>query len=96
MLGFIKRISREPVERLQDNFIRYAVCRVPWRVWPLLTYDAKCLLIGLEILSDTIIVAKALFVRDILAGRVDCVNLALMLIFSLPESVLQGKAFKLP
>jgi hypothetical protein len=38
MLGFIKRNSRdfrERLERVQHNFIRYAVRRLPWRVWPL-------------------------------------------------------------
>jgi hypothetical protein len=50
-------------------------------VWPLPAYDAICLLIGLEVLSDRIIVAIALFARDILAGRVDCADLLLMLRF---------------
>jgi hypothetical protein len=45
------------------------------------TYDARCLLIGLEELSDRRIVASALFARDILVGRVDCADLALMLRF---------------
>jgi hypothetical protein len=50
-------------------------------VWPLPAYDARCLLIGLEVLSDRRIVASALFARDILVGRVDCPDLALMLRF---------------
>jgi hypothetical protein len=54
---------------------------MPWKVWPLPAYDAKCLLIGLEVLSDTRIVASALFARDILVGKVDCVDLAPMLRF---------------
>jgi hypothetical protein len=66
---------------MQHNFIRYAVRRLPWRVWPLPAYDARCLLIGLEVLSDRRIVASAIFARDILVGRVDCVDLALMLRF---------------
>jgi hypothetical protein len=44
-------------------------------------YDARCLLIGLEVLSDRRIVASALFARNILVGRVDCPDLALMLRF---------------
>jgi hypothetical protein len=44
-------------------------------------YDTRCLLIGLEVLFDRIIVASALFARDILVGRVDCADLALMLRF---------------
>jgi hypothetical protein len=50
-------------------------------VWPLPAYDAKCLLISREELSDRRIVASALFARDILVGRVDCADLALMLRF---------------
>jgi hypothetical protein len=49
---------------------------VPWR-----TYDARCLLIGLEVLFDRRIVASVLFVRDILVGRIDCADLALLLRF---------------
>jgi hypothetical protein len=63
------------------NFIRYAVLRLPWRVWPLPAYDARFLLIGLEVLSDRRIVASTLFARKILAGRVDCADLVLMLRF---------------
>jgi hypothetical protein len=66
---------------VQYNFIRYAVRRMPWRVWPLPAYDARCLIIGLEVLSDRRIFTSALFALDILAGRIDCVNLALMLRF---------------
>jgi hypothetical protein len=62
----------ERLKPVQHNFIRYAVRRLPWRVWPLPAYDARCLLIGLEVLSDRRIVASALFERYILAGRVDC------------------------
>jgi hypothetical protein len=50
-------------------------------VWPLRAYDARSLLIGLEVLSDRRIVASALFARDILVGRVHCPDLALMLRF---------------
>jgi hypothetical protein len=73
-------VHSEQLERVQHNFIRYAVRRLPWRVWPLPAYDARCLLIGLEVLSDRrIATSSALFARDILVGRVDCPVLALML-----------------
>jgi hypothetical protein len=57
------------------------VSRLPWSVWPLPAYDARCLLIGLEVLSDRKNVTSALFAWDILVGRVDCVDLAFMLRF---------------
>jgi hypothetical protein len=69
----------ERLKRMQLNFIRYALRRLPFRVWPLPTCDSRCLLIGLEVHSDRRIVASALFARDILVGRVDCADLALML-----------------
>jgi hypothetical protein len=74
-------VHSERLERVHHNFIRYAVRRLPWIVWPLLAYDARCLLIGLEVLSHRRIVDSALFARDILVGRVDCPDLALMLRF---------------
>jgi hypothetical protein len=74
-------VNSEQLERVQHNVIRYAVRRLPWRVWPLPAYDARCLLIGLEVLSDRRIVDSSLFARDILFGRVDCADLALMLRF---------------
>jgi hypothetical protein len=72
-------VHSERLERVQHNFIRYAVRRLPWGVWP--AYDARCLLIGIEVLSDRRIVASFLFARDILVGRVDYADLALMLRF---------------
>jgi hypothetical protein len=42
-------------------------------VWPLPAYDAKVL----EVLSDN----SALFAREILIGKVDCADLALVLRF---------------
>jgi hypothetical protein len=75
-------VHSERLERRHHNFIRYVLMRrLPWRVWPLPAYDARCLLIGLEVLSDRRIVASALFAGDILVGRVDSVDLALMLQF---------------
>jgi hypothetical protein len=75
-------VHSERLERVQHNFIRYAVRRLPCIVWPLPAYDARCLLMGLEVLSDKrIIVASTLFARDILVGRVIFADLALMLRF---------------
>jgi hypothetical protein len=74
-------VHSERLARVQHNFIRIAVRRLPWRVWPLPACDARRLLIGLEVLFDMKINASALFARDILVGRVDCADLALMLRF---------------
>jgi hypothetical protein len=45
-------------------------------------YDASCLLIGLDVLFDRRIVTSALFARDILVGRVDFADVALMVRFN--------------
>jgi hypothetical protein len=71
----------ERLERVQQNLIRYAVRLLPWRVWPLPAYGAICLLIGLEVLSHSRIVASAIFARDILVDKVDYVDLDLLLRF---------------
>jgi hypothetical protein len=74
-------VHSKRLERVQHNFIRYAVPRLPWRVWPFPAYGAICLLIGLEVLSDSRIVASAIFARDILVDKVDYVDLDLLLRF---------------
>jgi hypothetical protein len=40
-----------------------------WTTQPLLSYESRCLLLGLEVLSDRRKIAAALFVRDILCVR---------------------------
>jgi hypothetical protein len=50
-------VHSERLERIQHNFNRYAVRRLPWRLLLLPDYDASCLLIGL----DRRIVTSALF-----------------------------------
>jgi hypothetical protein len=42
-------------------------------------YDARCLLIGFEVLSERRIVAGALFAREILVGKVVWADLALLI-----------------
>jgi hypothetical protein len=57
-------------------------------VWPSPAYDVRCLLIGFDVLSDKRIVASVFFAWDILVGRVDCADLALIQRF---EEVLYSK-----
>jgi hypothetical protein len=63
MLGFIKRIKRcmwllsascvwSRIERIQHNFIRFALRGLCWTTQPLPLYESRCLLLGLEVLSD--------------------------------------------
>jgi hypothetical protein len=86
MLGFIKRISREfrdpyTHKTLYTSLVKpnleHSAC-----IWSHLpVYDARCLLIRLEVLSDRRIVTSALFARDIFVGWVDCADLAFQLRF---------------
>jgi hypothetical protein len=54
-------VYSERPERVPHNFICYAVRRLPWRVWPLPAYDARCLLMCLEVHSDRRIVTSMTF-----------------------------------
>jgi hypothetical protein len=59
-------VYSERLEQVQHNFICYAVRRLPRRVWPLPAYDARCLLICLEVHSD----------KRIVTSRVNCTQYA--------------------
>jgi hypothetical protein len=57
--------------------MRYVDCRGECGRCQLMMQD----LIGLEVLSNRRIVASTLFAREVLVGRVDCVDLAFMIRF---------------
>jgi hypothetical protein len=52
-----------------------------WTAQPLPPYESRCLLLGLEVLSDRRKIAAALFFRDILCGRIESHYLADLLRF---------------
>jgi hypothetical protein len=64
------------IASIKDNFIRFALRGLGWTTQPLPPYESRCLLLGLEVLSDRRKIAAALFVRDILCGRIELVYLA--------------------
>lgn len=61
------------IERIQRNFIRYALRRLPWtdpvRLPP---YEHRCALVHLETLACRRVLLQRLFVFDILSNNVDC------------------------
>jgi hypothetical protein len=59
------------IERIQHNFIRFALRGLGCTTQPLPPYESRCLLLGLEVLSDRRKMAAALFVRDILGRRIE-------------------------
>jgi hypothetical protein len=69
------------IERIQHNFIRFALRGLGWTAQPLPPYESRCLLLGLEVLSDRRKIAAALFVRDILCRRIESAYLADLLRF---------------
>lgn len=63
----------ERIESVQRRFLRYALRRLPWRdPLHLPAYENRCRLIHLDTLCTRRNVAKALYVSDLLQGRVDC------------------------
>jgi Reverse transcriptase (RNA-dependent DNA polymerase) len=74
-------IHSKRIERIQHNFVRFALRGLHWTHQPLSPYDARCLLLSLEILVDRRKVAAALFVRDILCDKIDSTYLASLLCF---------------
>jgi hypothetical protein len=40
------------IERIQNNFIIFALRGLGWTIQPLPPYESRCLLLGLEVLSD--------------------------------------------
>jgi hypothetical protein len=47
------------IERIQHNFIRFAWRGLGWTAQPLPPYESRCLLLGLEVLSDRRKIAAA-------------------------------------
>jgi hypothetical protein len=69
------------IERIQHNFIRFALRGLCWTTQSLPPYESRCLLLGLEVLSDRRKIAAALFVRDILCRRIESAYFADLLRF---------------
>jgi hypothetical protein len=66
------------VERIQHNFVRFALRRTGN---PLPAYDSRCALLGLESLEDRRTMADAPFIRDLLCNRIDSAHLSGLLLF---------------
>lgn len=65
--------SAERVESVQRRFMRFALRKLPWLdPFRLPSYESRCLLIRLEPLSVRRDTARAMFIADILQGRIDC------------------------
>lgn len=73
------------IERIQRNFLRYALRSLPWndpvRLPP---YEQRCALIHLPTLTTRRILLQRLFVFDILSNNVDCSVLLGMIHLNVP------------
>jgi hypothetical protein len=74
-------IHSDRLERIQRNFIRFALRQLGWISNPLPPYVERCGLISLDTLADRRIMSSAIFARDILCERIDSVGLAPLLRF---------------
>ena len=71
----------ERIERIQHNFLRFALRMFQWTANPLPAYDSRCALLGLESIEDQRMIASALLIRDLLCGRIDSPHLTSKLRF---------------
>jgi hypothetical protein len=59
------------IERIQHNFIRFALRGLVWTTQSLPYYESRYLVLGLDVLSDRRKIAAVLFVCDILCRRIE-------------------------
>lgn len=74
------------IERIQEKFVTYALRRLGWdtsRVLP--PYGSRCSLLGLDTLKMRRVIAKVMFVFDILSGRVSSPSLLAEIGFRVPS-----------
>lgn len=82
------------VEKIQRKFIRYALRHLPWTDrLDLPSYESRCKLIHLDLLSVRRDVAKACFVSDLLTSLIDCPSLLTQLNINIRRRQLRTHAF---
>lgn len=82
------------IEAIQRKFVRFALRRLPWNdPNNLPSYNARCQLIGLDLLSERRDVSKALFISDLLQSRIDCPALLSQLNLNIPFRQLRSTPF---
>lgn len=82
------------IEKIQRKFIRYALRHLPWAdSHNLPSYESRCKLIHLDLLSVRRDVAKACFVSDLLTSHIDCPSLLNQLNINIRRRPLRTHAF---
>lgn len=82
------------IERVQKQFIRFALRNLPWNDPLHLThYQARCRLVNLELLSERRKKLQQLTIFDILCQNIDCAELLQQSSFNVPQRPLRNHAF---
>lgn len=73
------------LERVQKQFIRYALRQLPWNdPENLPDYPSRCMLISLDTLSTRRLKLQQIFVFDLMEGNIDCPELLQQINFNVP------------
>ena len=90
-------IHTDRIERIQKNFIRYALRHLPWnQPMDLTPYVQRCQLVNLPTLSTRRILLQRLFIFDLLSNNIDCSDLLNRLRFNVPARSLRNYDFFRP
>lgn len=82
------------IESIQHKFLRFGLRHLPWsNPHNLPSYEDRCKLIGLELLSVRRDVSKSLFISDLLQSKIDCPSLLSQLTFNIPYRRLRSCTF---
>ena len=79
------------IESVQKQFILFALRKLGWTVFPLPSYNARCMLISLETLAKRREFASLSFVNDLIANRINSTELLQTLNFYDPTRVLRAR-----
>lgn len=87
---YIKK-HEERIESIQKQFLLYALRKLGWTVFPLPSYEARCMLINIQTLKERRDYAMVSFINDIVSQRIDSSDLLSKLNFYAPSRQLRNR-----
>lgn len=82
------------IERIQKNFVRYALRGLHWRDRTNLpSYESRCMLIDLPTLSSRRVFLQRMLIFDVLTDHIDCADILEKLRFNTPFRVTRQPEF---
>lgn len=81
----------ERIESIQKQFLLYALRRLEWTVYPLPSYESRCMLINIQTLKERRDYFMASFVNDIVSQRIDSPSILSKLNFYVPTRQLRNR-----